>query len=108
MSAQDRLPDAEHQAPACGSCGSETDTDADHAACYGCGLSFAWPDLQAAYLDPDKEPCGSPCDNTWHRPGALREGKGFRCQPCALPEGHDNTWHWRGCTPVELEAGADS
>jgi hypothetical protein len=100
------LPDAEAQYPRCGACGRETDYDGDNFCCYDCGLGFDTDDMTAFYLDPDLDACGHPCDNTWHRPDAIEVGRGYECQPCALPRGHKSV-HWTACEVV-LSAGVVS
>jgi hypothetical protein len=54
-----------------------------------------------SFLDPDAEVCGAACGNSWHKPGAIKQGWGFECHPCPLPKGH-TSGHWTGCKSVWL------
>lgn len=97
------LPPAEWQYPTCGACYADTDTDGDdYYTCYPCGLTFSTSDLTAEYLDDTAEPCGHPCDNTWHATGAIKPGWTYLCTTCQLPAGHRSR-HWTNCTCEKAE-----
>ncbi|MBM7280335.1 hypothetical protein JTZ10_21560 [Gordonia rubripertincta] len=103
------LPSAEHQSPSCGACQSETSHDGDDFVCEDCQLAFDSYTLEARFLDEDVEPCGKPCENTWHGDHKIHRGQGYRCHPCQLPKGHEEFggWHhWTGCEPILLDGGA--
>ena len=96
------LPDAVQQNPACGACGNETRWHrGGDWCCEDCQLYFRAGDLSAAFLDPDSEPCGNPCDNSWHGDHNIKPGLGFDCSPCKLPAGHISL-HWTGCQSKQL------
>lgn len=100
------LPNAEPRHPSCGACQSETDYNGDGFVCHDCQLVFDSETLEARFLDESAEPCGTPCDNTWHGDHMIRRGYGFRCHPCQLPKGHNKSddWdHWTGCELVRLD-----
>lgn len=100
------LPAAEHQAPSCGACGAETRCDEPgYFQCDDCGLMFDGVYLIASYLDPEADPCGKPCTNSWHRPNAIQSGKGFECVPCALPDGHTSDC-WHDCKAVRIDGAS--
>ena len=98
------LPDAVLRCPHCGACGAETTSEDGYFACYDCLLMFDRA-MEASFLDPDAEPCGEPCDNSWHKPGAIKQGYGFACHPCRLPKGHASE-HWTGCESIWLDGSA--
>ena len=95
------LPDAQWQAPACGACYAETNTEDGDYVCYSCGLLFDEQTLEARYHDDGAEPCGAPCENTWHGPERIKAGWTHACNPCALPEGHESRC-WTGCDFAEI------
>jgi len=99
------LPSAEHQSPSCGACGSETTFDGDDFVCEDCQLAFEPNYLNASFLNPEAEPCGSPCDNSWHGDHKIKRGFGYDCNPCQLPAGHES-FHWTGCQSKPLTAAA--
>ena len=105
------LPDAEIQAPACGSCGAETRCDEpDVFVCEECLLVYQTDrrgNLAAQYLDDRDEPCRTACDNTWHGDDAIKPGARWWCRPCALPTGHTSD-HWCGCSPLIPESGGST
>lgn len=92
------LPDAVVQNPACGACGAETAFHGDHFACEDCQLNFHLDDYSASFLDPASEPCGVPCDNSWHGDHMIRQGLRYDCGTCELPAGH-RSLHWTSCQP---------
>lgn len=95
------LPDATPQNPACGACSSETYCDGDAFICDDCQLEYDIYDMSASFLNPDAPVCEHPCDNTWHGDNKIKQGRGFRCGTCRLPEGH-RSLHWHGCKAVSL------
>lgn len=92
------LPDAVQQTPACGACGSSVDWDGDEWYCEDCRLYFRADDLSASFIHPDAEVCGAACDNYWHGEGRIKQGWGYDCGTCRLPEDH-TSMHWTGCQP---------
>lgn len=97
------LPDAILQSPACGVCRAETDDDVDRFVCHRCGLVFDSDTLTASFLNPDDPACGEPCDNYWHGNNKIRAGRGYRCDTCRLPAGHES-FHWTGCKPAGMSS----
>lgn len=96
------LPSAVVQNPACGVCGCETTFSDGQFICEDCQLCFDHPNLSASFLDPTAEPCGAPCDNTWHGDHKIQQGTGYDCGACKLPTGHWSTLHWTGCLPRSI------
>ena len=97
------LPKAIRSAPRCGSCGRETDEFGTiFVRCEPCGL-FYDEDLTASFA-ADVEPCGEPCQNTWHRPGAIWSDLAFDCVPCPLPETH-TSMHKHPCRKKAIVRG---
>lgn len=76
----------------------ETYCDGDGFICADCQLLFDLDDLTASFLDPDAEPCGDACDNSWHADHRIKQGYGYDCGTCKLPEFHVSM-HWTGCKP---------
>lgn len=101
------LPCATRQNPACGACRDETRDEGDRFVCEDCMLAFDPLLLEASFLEPDAEACGSPCDNTWHRDNAITVGIGYDCNPCQLPAGHAPL-HWTGCQSKPLAAATEA
>ena len=95
------LPDAVVQSPACGACHGETYFEGNCHVCVDCRLRFDLEDLSASFLDDEDEPCGAPCDNSWHGDGKIREGIGYDCGACKLPADHESM-HWTGCQSKTL------
>jgi hypothetical protein len=102
------LPSALPQNPACGVCGKETVCyDVDDVQCEGCELCFdPNDDFAASFLDPDAEPCGAACDNSWHGDHMITRGQGYDCGTCRLPTGHTSPFHYTGCVPKRLTVTA--
>ncbi|WP_369068560.1 hypothetical protein [Kineococcus terrestris] len=97
------LPAAEHQAPACGACGAETNCYEPYEyQCDDCVLTFSGSDLTPAYVVEDEKPCAKPCANSWHEPDKIKNGYRFDCFPCALPSSHTSMC-WTGCTMREAD-----
>ena len=91
------LPAAAWENPTCGACYSETNSADYGYVCEPCGLWFDRDDdIKASYLDEGAEPCGNPCDNTWHN---SRDLGPYECNPCHLPKGHESTHH-TPCKPL--------
>ena len=98
------LPNAEHQAPACGTCAGETYATEYGFVCDDCGLEFDLEDLTARFHDPDAKPCGEPCTNSWHGDHRIHPGVGYDCGTCKLPSGHAYPVHWTGCEAKVIDA----
>lgn len=98
------LPNAEHQSPACGVCGSETCYSDESFICEDCGLRFDENTLAAEFIDPDADPCGEPCDNNWHGDHKINPGEGYDCGTCKLPLGHPSKFHWTDCQWKRIDA----
>lgn len=91
------LPFAVEQSPACGACNGETTFDGDDFVCEDCQLCFdPNDDLRASFLNPETEPCGDECDNSWHGANKIKPGLSYECGACKLPAGH-MSMHWTGC-----------
>lgn len=97
------LPYCRAQNPACGACGSDTDFDGDVFVCWGCCLNYGdgEDETVAEFLDEETAACNIPCSNFWHGDNMIAKGGGYDCNPCALPNGHENM-HWTNCQPIEL------
>lgn len=95
-----RLPDAEHQPPACGACGGDTYYQ-DGFVCEDCQLFFDRDSLAAEFIEPRAKVCGAACDNTWHGDHKIKPGRGFNCGTCELPDSH-TSMHWFSCQPVTI------
>jgi hypothetical protein len=89
------LPYCSVQNPSCGACGGDTRHDGDSFYCEDCLLDYGTGEdgETATYLDEEAEPCGNPCDNSWHTKFDYAE-----CKPCSLPKGHHSD-HWTPCRP---------
>lgn len=100
------LPRAEVQHPACGACFRETWNNGDALVCDDCQLRFNPVHLEASYLDEDAEPCGKPCTNDWHGPHLIKNGYGYECSPCTLPDTHKTGGlsHWCPCRMIQIPA----
>lgn len=84
------LPTCTVQYPTCGACHGETTHNGDGLECEPCGLYYGDGEdgTQAEYMDEEADPCSKPCDNHWHGLGRIRDGYGYHCGTCQLPEGH--------------------
>lgn len=98
------LPTCSVQYPSCGACHGETQYDGDSFYCEDCCLDYGDGEdsTEATFRDEEAEPCGNPCDNYFHGPHEICEGKGYDCRPCALPDGHTSP-HWTNCELVDVQ-----